>query len=351
MSGRSLALLVGSWLLPGCGGLRICFFWEECGTWDEPRDSWGWWDSWRWDSDAGWGDPLVEVSPSAVDFGFVSPGGTSIETITIRSVGNGDLVLHDIEIEDDAEDVFAVVSSPGSVVIGAGLEANFDIGFSIPQTWRGPEELSAVLVIETDDPFNPDATVSLEGRTEAERPLDANALDFGKVQAGCEASGDVEIRNMGDDTIMLVDATVQGAAELTGGLVETVEIGPAEQVGIDVTYAPLGEGAHEAVLRLGYVIDSTWHEDDVDIQGYGEAKGGIRTEDWADLTEPTDTFVLSAPPLAPSIVVRVDTKKVAKGWTFDDFLNAVVFDKVTVPGKGQDVSIDYIADACPDDDK
>lgn len=86
-----------------------------------------------------------------------------------------------------------------------------------------------------------------------------------------------------------------------------------------------------------------------------DATGGhflsVCEEDWtghmtqlaAGTVVGSEVFTLTGTPYVPSIEVTVDEVVQTAGWTYDDDLNAVVFDDESQPARGSTVRIDYIA--------
>ncbi len=108
---------------------------------------------------------------------------------------------------------------------------------------------------------------------------------------------------------------------------------------LNAVVGPVPDGCESAAAGTGYVDAAEWA---------GGVVESICDPDWpavfADLGdlaggEPTDTFPLEAPPAPGSVSVLVDGEP-ATGWTYDEDLQAVVFDEM--PEGGVVIDILYV---------
>jgi len=99
--------------------------------------------------------PDIEVAPTTVDFGFVPAGGLAVNSFSIRSTGDNDLLIDRILIEP-ADSPYRITTStptpqsPGRLVPGA--QASVGVRAAFPESETGT--VTARVVIETNVPFD-----------------------------------------------------------------------------------------------------------------------------------------------------------------------------------------------------
>lgn len=100
--------------------------------------------------------PLVEVEPSALNFGEVNAGLTRFLSVTVRNKGNAALQLNRLTIDDPA---FALAVAGLPITIAPGGQQVLSLRFAPVRT--GPH--TASLAIETNDPARPRVIIELRG--------------------------------------------------------------------------------------------------------------------------------------------------------------------------------------------
>jgi hypothetical protein len=97
----------------------------------------------------------IEVTPGALDYGSVYVGGSSTQTISVTNAGTDTLTV--TSVAADHADFSADVSS-FTLAVGESRDV------SVTYRPSNPGPISAVLTIESDDPDEPQAVVSLAGQ-------------------------------------------------------------------------------------------------------------------------------------------------------------------------------------------
>jgi len=98
--------------------------------------------------------PDIEVAPTSVDFGFVPAGGIAVNSFSVRSTGDNDLLIDRISIEP-ADGPYRITTStptpeaPGRLAPGA--QASVGVRAAFPDAETGT--ITATIVIETNVPF------------------------------------------------------------------------------------------------------------------------------------------------------------------------------------------------------
>lgn len=102
--------------------------------------------------------PDIEVSPSSLDFGSVLRNCTADpQTVTVRNVGEAELVIHHIALEGSGSSAFGLSASP--VNLQPGEELTFTVDFT-PTAWTS---FAVQAVVDSNDPDEPLSGVDLTG--------------------------------------------------------------------------------------------------------------------------------------------------------------------------------------------
>lgn len=202
------------------------------------------------------GAPDIAVDPMNVNFGSVNvnieaaPPDETSAVVTISNVGEGDLHIQDIYIEDETGPYTLGVIS--SFLVQAGGTSQFTVTFT-PVT---AEVTPGLVLIESDDPDEPTVEVTLNGEGIAPViEVSPTEYDFGSLFIGCDAAQPITIKNIGnanlvvtgfefntastDDVSFLNDSTL-GALPWT--------LAPNESTTVSVSYLPHDEYSDIAYL-------------------------------------------------------------------------------------------------------
>ncbi|MFH0758939.1 MAG: FG-GAP-like repeat-containing protein, partial [Bacteroidota bacterium] len=105
--------------------------------------------------------PKINVSNSFIEFEFICPGDSLKRSINIKSIGTKNLDISVMEIISDS-DVFTIINpdvSPHQLEVGYQESISILYKPSLPGTYSGN------LLIHSNDPENPEITISLTGNT------------------------------------------------------------------------------------------------------------------------------------------------------------------------------------------
>ncbi len=201
----------------------------------------------------GVGNPDIDVSPLALDFGVSVIGTTTTLTTTISNVGRGDLTVTGLLITGSTEFVLnpAAPATPFTVAVGASVD--------VPVDYIPADDIAdtGTLEIDSDDPDEGLVAVTLSGTgvsPAAACDIDVTpmALDFGSVEVGASQTLSTTIRNRGSVDCS-VDLSLTGSAEFTLG--PTAPASPFilsfdESVAVPVVYTPVDGGADSGTLDI-----------------------------------------------------------------------------------------------------
>lgn len=203
-------------------------------------------------SGAGMGDgPAIEVAPSSLDFGILSEADEPVvRTFVIRSIGNMDLDVEEIEITGQASGSFTVLSGGETpFVLPVGAEHEVEVVF-VP---LGANQQSAQAIISSSAENTPKVPVSLLGEGAIpELQISPDPLDFGRTYVGCDKDNSVTLTNVGTDELTISDITLDGeefALDAAGvALPHTLQ--PSESFSLPMSFAPQLEGEADGILSV-----------------------------------------------------------------------------------------------------
>jgi hypothetical protein len=155
----------------------------------------------------------VEVTPTSLDFGTVSPGAGSLLGVKVSNPGPDMCVLQEVVLTNDGGGVFTL---PGGTVSGLvmfpGDYFTFEVMFQAPPT-QGDFTGQVQVTGTSQTPINVDLKARSQGFCLV---LDPGFVDFGVVSPVCPASDrQVSITN-GCATPVTIDAATIGAGSTDG---------------------------------------------------------------------------------------------------------------------------------------
>ena len=202
------------------------------------------------------GTPDIEVTPTAVDFGSVSvevaaPPAAESAAITIGNVGEGDLHIQDIYLEDETGPY--TIGAISSVLVQTGGTATFNVSFTPLTAVATPGRV----LIESDDPDEAVVEVLLNGSGVAPViEISPVEYDFGTLFIGCDGEQPITIKNVGNADLVVTgfefntasadDIAFDDNSGANGALPWTLAPGATKEV--TVAYEPHDEYSDIAYL-------------------------------------------------------------------------------------------------------
>lgn len=227
--------------------------------------------------------PDIEVSAVVVDFGVVRAGDESTQVLTLRNVGTAELNM-DRAVLQDPYGAFSVIG-PAALALDPGEETELIVIF----TTDTPGSKSASVLVPSDDPDEPTASITLVGMaSDPAVAIDPSAYDFGGVTLGCADLAGFTITNAGDvDMTVLGVGTAGGegsfavdADEQTNGAFPWT-LAPSESRVVWTRFEPPFEGAFSGTLVV--------YTDDPDNPSAAAALDGQA----GDVTHVTESYTAS----------------------------------------------------------
>ncbi len=107
-------------------------------------------------------EPNMTLSTQSLNYGIVNKGENKTMQVVVTNIGKGALNFNKIEIANDQAGVFTITEGGQLTSLGENGTRIIEVKFS-PDYAETKTTYTANLVIQTNDPNNPNANVSLEG--------------------------------------------------------------------------------------------------------------------------------------------------------------------------------------------
>ncbi len=199
--------------------------------------------------------PAIEVEPASIDFGLMETGSFLLQEVTVRSVGEIDLDLTDMQINGPENFEFGFDWDFGaeSFVLTPGEETTVRVYF----TALGDGEDDATLEIYNTDPEDPVAEVELHGAGLAPAIfIDPPVWDFGGHDVGCEVTADVWVQSVGTYPLTINDYSFVSSPSFTAITAYSDEVfpglvlAPGEEALVRLTFIPEDIVTYEGILSV-----------------------------------------------------------------------------------------------------
>lgn len=195
--------------------------------------------------------PQIQVKPSALDFGFVEKGRVSSKEVTIRNIGNADLHVQKIYLEQIGKD-FSLPSGQTltDVTIAPDKEVVFKVHYS--PTDAGGD--SGTLWIESDDGVRPKSKVTLVGRrSEPDIQAKPLVLDFGGVAPNSSRALSLAIENRGGAVLTITNIALDpGPDKEFSAILPSLplQVKPNSVIKVATFYRPINKGLDNGLLTI-----------------------------------------------------------------------------------------------------
>ncbi len=146
-------------------------------------------------------DAQIEVTPEYVDFGMVgSDVDTVSRTFVIRSVGTEDLDVSGITLQGEDAFSFMIATADTSFLLPSGAEREIQVLYAA----TGSDGSSAEASIASNAADNEIKIVQLVGQPAVpDLQVSPDPLEFGNAYIGCDRTNDVELTNVGAETLIV----------------------------------------------------------------------------------------------------------------------------------------------------
>jgi len=171
------------------------------------------------------GHPLIQVTPSSLVFDQATVGQPQVLSVMVENVGDGNLILGSIEIQEDDATVEFSYQEPTHTVLGP----NDSIEIQVTLAPVDSERDTGVLVINSNDEVNPEVTVTLSSSWIGSALLDVCVMSGDPAPNQCTGAlvvdfGTVPYAGSAESTVMFVNSgTGNKVINIQDMLVETAE--------------------------------------------------------------------------------------------------------------------------------
>ena len=150
--------------------------------------------------------PDIEVDPGSIDFGDVfsdtsagaAPPDEVSQVVTISNVGEGDLLIQDLELQDG--NAAYTLGSISSVAIASGGTATFTVTFA-PET---SASVGDTVLVSSNDPDEGVVEIPIVGNGIAPAiEITPSEYDFGTLYIGCDGEQALSIANVGNADLVV----------------------------------------------------------------------------------------------------------------------------------------------------
>ena len=189
--------------------------------------------------------PVISVDPTSLDFGTVSSTLAATKTLTISNAGGSDLVITGIQ---NPSNPFSIVNKPQTPFsIAPGQNVVITVRFA-PLT---AQQFNGSLSIQSNDPFNPNVGVGLQGIGAAvpvpNLDLPTTIVDF----VGSSSSTTYEIKNTGDADLVVSSITQPNSPFAITGIPALPKIlKTGEKFTLTITFSPGAPGVFQGDFRI-----------------------------------------------------------------------------------------------------
>ena len=201
------------------------------------------------DGSAGGDGPQIEVTPRFLDFGELGQGDEAVVLeFLVESIGATDLEVASIDIAGDDANSFTILSGATSFVLPPGSSETIEVAF-LP---FGAQDQLASAVVNSDDSDDEYVLVELLGAGAVpELSISPNPLDFGVTYVGCGEDNQVQLANVGTDTL-IIDAINFGgdSFSITGDYVLPLVLEPGDAETLSIAFDPWEQGEFSAELAV-----------------------------------------------------------------------------------------------------
>ncbi len=201
----------------------------------------------------GEGTPQISV-PGSFDFAHVTIHDTKTWEMPIENTGEGDLVINDIMIAESepfyAEEIFPLTIEPGQSHVVEIQFAPLEIGF-----------YESTLLLETNDPSNPQVDINLNGVGLAPEPYlytNQENIDYGGVRFKSSSREYLYLQNMGNGLLEISGIHLSDESFYLGYDVEfPITLEPVESIELPLWFHPLVTLLIEAEATVMYNHDNS----------------------------------------------------------------------------------------------
>lgn len=193
-------------------------------------------------------EAVVRLDPPLVDFGAVGIQSTATRPVRVDNVGTRPFSVVSVMTAGGAE-----LSASPARGLPAVVEPNSSLGINVEFRPTSAAALAGELIVQTDDPVLPEASVRVVGRGEG--PLfvvQPSELSFGVQRRTATYRHALLLLNAGSADVRVTSIETSGTPfGLASGPGLPVRLGSGESLLVNATFTPPGAGAYRGQIIIG----------------------------------------------------------------------------------------------------
>jgi len=197
---------------------------------------------------SGAGNPVIDVVPTDIDFGFVSIDDTAIANFTVYNNGAADLIVNFDNFNGTGSQYLSWGTA--QITLTPGTNQSLSVSFN-PTTFTA---LNSTGEINSNDPLNPNLLLNLTGQSVyagATLGLQSSTHDYGDVRKNALTRWFMQIQNQGDATLTIDNINSDNSAYFLDPSIEfPLNIGIMQSLPIGVWFHPTAAISYNAMLSI-----------------------------------------------------------------------------------------------------
>jgi len=186
------------------------------------------------------GDPLITVSPTALNFGTETVGSSVSQTVMIYNVGTSSLSVTQVAVTGSAFNV-ANVTLPATVAAGRSLSVT--VTFKPAASGSADGSLSI-----TSNSTSAPIVVGLTGTGQSSSgspgiSASPAPMAFGSVAVGSYVTSPLTITNTGSANLAISSVTESGSSFIWSGLTTPATLTPGQKANLTIEFQPKSAGS------------------------------------------------------------------------------------------------------------
>src|SRR5205823_267201 len=190
--------------------------------------------------------PVLSAAPATLNFGSVTAGTSSTQTITLTNSGNADANISQVAATGTG---FGIAGLTAPYTLAIGKSATVQVTFSPTSATTYAGSISVV----SNAPDSP-LTVALSGTgTPPPQPVLSAApatLNFGSVIAGTSSTQTITLTNTGNADASITQVTATGAGFAVAGLTAPYTLAIGKSATVQVTFSPTSAGSYAGRISV-----------------------------------------------------------------------------------------------------
>src|ERR1700751_1697674 len=179
--------------------------------------------------------------PTGVDFGDVTVGTSSTQTVVVTNLGHSNATLSAATVTGSG---FIYMSPALPVTLSRGQSVNLSINFPPSATGVSTGHLSLSNSGNVSANSVPLTGTGVQSQQTLSLTVSPQSISFGNVPVGTSGSQTVALLNSGTDPVNVSQATRAGSSGFAmNGLALPMTLGPGQSTAFTVSFAPVGAGS------------------------------------------------------------------------------------------------------------